>query len=190
MSPPARERSRLLRAVTILGAASALAGSVVDAAHAEPSASSTAVASPEHAELAETASDAPADTAAANPDSAKLAAPENSKMAAAPDPEKQNQTQVAEPPIPGSRAPKPEAQPEGQSLPTGQDKSGVTSQAISIPKGSGTIKGMDESFSAQLSTGIATLTVPIALPSARGGAQPALSLAYSSSHGFGLAGVG
>ncbi|MCA9598569.1 MAG: DUF2380 domain-containing protein [Myxococcales bacterium] len=111
-------------------------------------------------------------------------------MAAAPDPEKQNQTQVAEPPIPGSRAPKPEAQPEGQSLPTGQDKSGVTSQAISIPKGSGTIKGMDESFSAQLSTGIATLTVPIALPSARGGAQPALSLAYSSSHGFGLAGVG
>ena len=75
-------------------------------------------------------------------------------------------------------------------LPTGADKSGVTSKTISVPKGAGTIKGMEESFSAQLSTGIATFSVPFALPAARGGAQPSLGLSYSSSGGFGLAGVG
>src|SRR5215207_6986349 len=52
-------------------------------------------------------------------------------------------------------------------LPTGGDKSGVTSQAISVPKGSGTIQGMGESFSAQLSTGIATFSVPFSLPARR-----------------------
>ncbi len=75
-------------------------------------------------------------------------------------------------------------------LPTGADKSGVTSKAISIPKGSGTIKGMEESFSAQLSTGVATFSVPLALPAARGSAQPSLSLSYSSSGGLGVAGMG
>jgi RHS repeat-associated protein len=75
-------------------------------------------------------------------------------------------------------------------LPTGADKSGVTSQAISVPKGSGTIQGMGESFSAQLSTGIATFSVPFALPAARGGAQPSLGLSYSSASGAGLAGMG
>ncbi len=75
-------------------------------------------------------------------------------------------------------------------LPTGADKSGVTSKAISVPKGAGTIQGMEESFSAQLSTGIATFSVPLALPAARGGAQPSLSLSYSSSAGLGVAGMG
>ncbi len=80
--------------------------------------------------------------------------------------------------------------PETLALPTGGDKSGVTSKSISVPKGSGTIKGMEESFSAQLSTGIATFSVPFALPAARGGAQPSLGLSYSSSGGVGVAGVG
>ncbi len=75
-------------------------------------------------------------------------------------------------------------------LPTGADKSGVTSKAISLPQGSGKIQGMGESFSAQLSTGIATFSVPFSLPHARGAAQPALGLSYSSGGGFGLAGVG
>ncbi|MCB9575836.1 MAG: VCBS repeat-containing protein [Polyangiaceae bacterium] len=83
----------------------------------------------------------------------------------------------------GSRA-------EPTSLPTGADKSGVTSKTISVPKGAGTIKGMEESFSAQLSTGIATFSVPLSLPAARGGAQPSLGLSYSSSGGSGLAGMG
>ncbi|HEX2875965.1 MAG TPA: SpvB/TcaC N-terminal domain-containing protein, partial [Polyangiaceae bacterium] len=49
---------------------------------------------------------------------------------------------------------------------------------------------MGESFSAQLSTGIATFSVPFALPAARGGAQPSLGLSYSSASGAGLAGMG
>ncbi len=77
-----------------------------------------------------------------------------------------------------------------EALPSGADKSGVTSQAISVPKGSGTIHGMEESFSAQLSTGIATFSVPFAIPPARGGAQASLGLSYSSSSGLGLAGMG
>src|SRR6478736_3480377 len=75
-------------------------------------------------------------------------------------------------------------------LPTGADKSGVTSKAISLPQGSGKIQGMGESFSAQLSTGIATFSVPFSLPHARGGAQPSLALSYSSGSGLGLAGMG
>lgn len=75
-------------------------------------------------------------------------------------------------------------------LPNGADKSGVTGKAISLPQGSGKIDGMGESFSAQLSTGIATFSVPFSLLKARGGAQPSLGLSYSSSGGFGLAGVG
>ena len=75
-------------------------------------------------------------------------------------------------------------------LPTGVDKSGVTGKTLSIPKGEGTIEGMGESFSAQLSTGIATYSVPIAVPKARGGVSVNLGLSYSSSSGYGLAGVG
>ena len=74
---------------------------------------------------------------------------------------------------------------ETVALPSGADKSGVTSKSISVPKGAGTIQGMEESFSAQLSTGIATFSVPIALPAARGGAQPSLGLSYSSRGGGG-----
>src|SRR2546421_147522 len=78
-----------------------------------------------------------------------------------------------------------EGTPSRDALLSGADKSGVTSKAISIPQGSGKIQGMGESFSAQLSTGIATFSVPFALPKARGGAQPSLGLSYSSSGGFG-----
>src|SRR5689334_14616995 len=83
-------------------------------------------------------------------------------------------------------------EPDGpvvQALTPGQ-KSGVTSQAISAPQGSGKIDGMGESFSAQLSTGIATFNVPFAIPAARGGAQASLGLAYSSANGSGPAGMG
>ena len=82
------------------------------------------------------------------------------------------------------------APPEIKSLVTGENKSGVTSKAISVPKGPGTIQGMGESFSAQPSTGIATFSVPFSMPKARGGAQPSLALGYSSSSGNGVAGIG
>lgn len=70
------------------------------------------------------------------------------------------------------------------------EKTGASSQAISVPKGQGTIEGMGESFSTQLSTGVATFSVPFALPAARGGSQPSLSLSYSSGNGWGVAGLG
>jgi RHS repeat-associated protein len=75
-------------------------------------------------------------------------------------------------------------------LPGGGDKTGVSSQAISLPQGGGKIQGMGESFSAQLSTGVAMYSIPFALLSARGDAQPSLRLSYSSASGHGLAGVG
>jgi len=77
-----------------------------------------------------------------------------------------------------------------KSLPTGENKTGVSAQSISVPKGPGTIEGMGESFSAQASTGIATFTVPFAIPAARGDAQASLGLSYSSANGSGVAGVG
>lgn len=72
----------------------------------------------------------------------------------------------------------------------GGDKTGASSQAISVPGGAGTLGGMGESFSAQLSTGVVSFSVPIALPVARGSARPSLALRYSSSSGWGIAGLG
>ena len=66
---------------------------------------------------------------------------------------------------------------------------GTTSQ-LSLPQGAGKLRGMGESFSANLSTGIAFYQVPFALPAARGAVQPSLGLSYSSSGGQGMAGVG
>ncbi len=76
------------------------------------------------------------------------------------------------------------------SLAIGGDKTGVSSQAIAIPQGSGKLQGMGESFSAQISTGVAGYSIPFALIGARGDAQPSLVLGYSSSAGRGVAGVG
>ncbi|MCC6216085.1 MAG: hypothetical protein IT376_14560, partial [Polyangiaceae bacterium] len=79
---------------------------------------------------------------------------------------------------------------EPVALPSGADKSGVTSQAISVPQGAGKIDGMGESFSTQLSTGGATFAVPFVVPAARGGGQVLLGLSYSSGAGAGSAGMG
>jgi len=67
---------------------------------------------------------------------------------------------------------------------------GVSPSAAALPGGAATQLGLGESFSAQLSTGGAAYSVPIALPPARGHAQASLSLSYSSGAGIGLAGVG
>jgi RHS repeat-associated protein len=87
-------------------------------------------------------------------------------------------------------APPAQATPTPGALPAGGDKSGVSGKAISVPQGAGKILGMGESFSAQLSTGGGSFTIPIALLPARGGADPSLQLSYSSSSGHGVAGVG
>lgn len=91
-------------------------------------------------------------------------------------------------PATGTLQTDPSQQP--RELVTGGDKSGVSSRAISVPQGAGKLDGMGESFSAQLSTGVASYSVPINLPKARGQAQPSLSLAYSSGGGSGVVGMG
>jgi RHS repeat-associated protein len=91
---------------------------------------------------------------------------------------------------PGKGATPPPSTPIALDLPTGGDHTGVSSQSTSVPSGAGKIQGMGESFSAQLSTGIGTFSVPIQLPAARGAASPSLGLSYSSSGGHGIAGVG
>lgn len=85
---------------------------------------------------------------------------------------------------PGQLVPAPAAQPSSGS------KRAPAGPQLSLPQGAGKVRGMGESFSAELSTGIARYQIPFELPSARGGAQPSLGLAYGSSGGHGLAGVG
>ncbi len=98
-------------------------------------------------------------------------------------------------PFPSATTPSPAAAPttapKADSIPVnGNDKTGVSSQAIALPQGAGKIQGMGESFSTELSTGVANFTVPFSLVPARGGAQPSLALHYSSGGGHGIAGVG
>ncbi|MDH5672574.1 MAG: hypothetical protein OEZ06_10525, partial [Myxococcales bacterium] len=73
-----------------------------------------------------------------------------------------------------------------QALPDGAPKSAVTPQAISLPKAEGSIEGMGESFTPNLSAGTGTFSVPIALPPGRAGVQPSLSLSYGTSGGNGM----
>jgi RHS repeat-associated protein len=94
-------------------------------------------------------------------------------------------------PSPGATAPPPPPEDVERTLaalPTGGGS--VSPQATALPSGAATQLGMGESFTTQLSTGGAGYSIPLVLPSARGRVQPRLDLSYSSSGGFGLAGVG
>lgn len=69
------------------------------------------------------------------------------------------------------------------------NKSGTSSQVISLPQGGGALHGIGETFSPDLHTGTGNFTVPIALPPGRNGFQPQLNLVYSTGNGnshFGL----
>jgi YD repeat-containing protein len=70
------------------------------------------------------------------------------------------------------------------------NKSGSSSQVISLPQGGGAQKGLGEKFSPDLHTGTGNFTIPIALPPGRNGFQPQLSLVYSTGNGNGLFGLG
>src|SRR5512134_1418270 len=70
------------------------------------------------------------------------------------------------------------------------DKSGTSSQIISLPKGGGALHGMGEKFSPDLFTGTGNFTVPISLPPGRNGFQPQLNLVYSTGNGNGFFGLG
>jgi RHS repeat-associated protein len=70
-------------------------------------------------------------------------------------------------------------------------KSGAAGgQAISLPKGGGSLQGIGETFSADLQTGTGNFSVPIAIPPGRNGFQPQLSLGYSTGTGNGPFGLG
>ncbi len=70
------------------------------------------------------------------------------------------------------------------------NKSGTSSQIISLPKGGGALQGIGEKFSPDLFTGTGNFTVPMALPPGRNGFQPELNLVYSTGNGNGSFGLG
>jgi len=61
--------------------------------------------------------------------------------------------------------------------------------SLSLPKGGGAIKGIDERFSVNAVNGTASFTIPLPFSPARG-ASPALSLSYNSGAGNGVFGLG
>lgn len=61
---------------------------------------------------------------------------------------------------------------------------------ISLPKGGGAIKGIDEKFGVNKVNGTATVGIPLPMASGRGGSSPGLALTYSSGAGNGPFGLG
>lgn len=70
------------------------------------------------------------------------------------------------------------------------NKSGVSEQVISLPKGGGALKGMGETFSPDLHTGTGNFSIPLQVPAGRNGFQPDLKLVYSTGSGNGPFGLG
>src|SRR6185503_13089605 len=70
------------------------------------------------------------------------------------------------------------------------DKSGVSPNSISLPKGPGSIEGLGESFQPTLNTGTAKYGLGIKLPPGPAGHQPSLALAYEGGGGNGPLGCG
>lgn len=62
--------------------------------------------------------------------------------------------------------------------------------AISLPKGGGAIRGIDEKFSVNSATGTSSLVVPIFTTPGRSDFYPKLSLSYDSGAGNGPFGLG
>jgi hypothetical protein len=62
--------------------------------------------------------------------------------------------------------------------------------AITLPKGGGVIRGMDEKFATNPVTGTGSMSVPILTSPGRSGFGPQLSLSYDSGSGNGPFGFG
>src|SRR4051794_18205950 len=62
--------------------------------------------------------------------------------------------------------------------------------SISLPKGGGAIRGMDEKFAANPVTGTGSMSIPLATSPGRSGFGPGLSLSYDSGSGNGPFGFG
>src|SRR5690606_40828204 len=61
--------------------------------------------------------------------------------------------------------------------------------SISLPKGGGAIKGIDEKFSVNSVNGTSSFSIPLPFSPARG-ASPELNLTYNSGAGNGIFGLG
>src|SRR5262245_62826565 len=70
------------------------------------------------------------------------------------------------------------------------EKSTARRTALRLPRAGGAIKGIGETFQANLFSGAANHSVPIALSPGRSGFGPKLSLEYSSGNGNGIFGLG
>ena len=66
----------------------------------------------------------------------------------------------------------------------------MAAPSISLPKGGGAIRGIDEKFATNVSTGTASLSVPLPVSPGRSGFGPQLSLSYDSGAGNGPFGLG
>jgi len=63
--------------------------------------------------------------------------------------------------------------------------------SISLPKGGGAIKGIDETFQVNATNGTASFSIPLPFsPNSRNGFSPQLSLSYNSRAGNGFFGIG
>jgi len=62
--------------------------------------------------------------------------------------------------------------------------------SISLPKGGGALKGIDEKFEVNAANGTAGFSLPLPLSPGRGGFSPALSLGYNSGAGNSIFGIG
>src|SRR5215211_8721695 len=69
-------------------------------------------------------------------------------------------------------------------------QSPIAAPSISLPKGGGAIRGIDEKFAANVSTGTASLSVTLPVSPGRSGFVPQLSLSYDSGAGNGPFGLG
>lgn len=84
----------------------------------------------------------------------------------------------------------PKAAPQFLKTDGGKTKSNaIEIPSISLPKGGGAIKGIDEKFSVNAVNGAASFSIPIPFSPARG-ASPALNLSYNSGAGNGVFGLG
>src|SRR5262249_31791204 len=72
----------------------------------------------------------------------------------------------------------------------GEAKTFSRPPALALPKGGGAIRGIGEKFSTNLSTGTASLSVPIATSPGRSGFELHLGLSYDSGAGNGPFGIG
>src|SRR3954471_23360729 len=62
--------------------------------------------------------------------------------------------------------------------------------SISLPKGGGAIKSIDEKFSVNAANGTAAYNIPLPFSPGRGGSSPALALSYNSGGGNSIFGLG